>query len=44
MIVLLLVSGAVGIYPNLLISTTDPAYNLTIFNSASADNTLRSWR
>ncbi len=40
MIALLLVSGAVGIYPNLLISTTDPAYNLTIFNAASADNTL----
>jgi cytochrome d ubiquinol oxidase subunit II len=41
MIFLLLVSGAVGIYPNLLISTTDPAYDLTIFNAASADNTLQ---
>jgi cytochrome d ubiquinol oxidase subunit II len=41
MIALLLVSGAVGIYPNLLISTTDPAFNLTIFNAASADNTLQ---
>jgi cytochrome d ubiquinol oxidase subunit II len=40
MIALLLVSGAIGIYPNLLISTTDAAYNLTIFNAASADNTL----
>ena len=26
--------------PNLIISTTDPAYNLTIYNAASADNTL----
>jgi cytochrome d ubiquinol oxidase subunit II len=41
MILLLLVSGAVGIYPNLLISTTDPAYDLTIFNAASAENTLQ---
>ena len=40
MIALLLISGAVGLYPNLLISTTDPAYNLTIFNSASEQNTL----
>jgi cytochrome d ubiquinol oxidase subunit II len=39
-IALLLVSGAIGIFPNLIISTTDPAYNLTIYNSASADNTL----
>jgi cytochrome d ubiquinol oxidase subunit II len=37
---LLLVSGAIGLFPNLLISTTDPAYNLTITNAASADNTL----
>ena len=40
MIGLLLISGGVGLYPNLLISTIDPAYNLTIFNAASADNTL----
>ena len=40
MIALLIVSGAVGLYPNLLISTTDPAYNLTVSNAASADNTL----
>ena len=39
-IALLLVSGAVGLYPNLLISTTDPANNLTVTNAASADNTL----
>ena len=40
MILFLLVSGAVGIFPNLLVSTIDPAYNLTIYNGASADNTL----
>ena len=39
-IALLLISGGVGLYPNLIISTIDPAYNLTIFNAASADNTL----
>ena len=40
MIALLLISGGIGLYPNLLISTTDPAYNLTIYNAASAENTL----
>jgi cytochrome d ubiquinol oxidase subunit II len=40
MIGLLLISGGIGLYPNLIISTVDPAYNLTIFNGASADNTL----
>jgi len=39
-IALLLLSGAIGLYPNLLISTTDPAYSLTIFNGAAAENTL----
>ena len=39
-IALLLISGGIGIYPNLLISTTNPQYNLTIYNSASASNTL----
>lgn len=40
MILLLIVSGSIGLYPNLVISTIDPAYSLTIFNAASADNTL----
>ncbi len=40
MIALLLISGAVGMFPNLLISTTNPQFNLTIYNAASADNTL----
>ena len=31
---------AVGLFPNLLISTTKSAYNLTIYNAASQDNTL----
>lgn len=31
---------AVGLYPNLLISTTNSQYNLTIFNAASQPNTL----
>jgi cytochrome d ubiquinol oxidase subunit II len=39
-IALLLISGGIGIYPNLLISTTNPQYNLTIYNSASESNTL----
>jgi cytochrome d ubiquinol oxidase subunit II len=40
MIALLIISGAIGIYPNLLISTTDAAYNLTVTNASSAENTL----
>jgi cytochrome d ubiquinol oxidase subunit II len=40
MIGLLLISAAIGIYPNLLISSTDTAYNLTVSNAAAADNTL----
>jgi cytochrome d ubiquinol oxidase subunit II len=40
MILFLLVSGAVGIFPNLLSSTIDTANDLTIYNAASADNTL----
>jgi cytochrome d ubiquinol oxidase subunit II len=40
MIAGLMLSIAVGMYPNLLVSTIDPQYNLTIFNAASAANTL----
>jgi cytochrome d ubiquinol oxidase subunit II len=39
-IALLIVSVAVGLYPNLLISTISPSYNLTAFNAASEANTL----
>jgi cytochrome d ubiquinol oxidase subunit II len=40
MIMLLLVAGAIGMHPNLLISSIDQAYNLTIFNAASEENTM----
>ena len=40
MILLLLVAGAIGMHPNLLISSIDPAYNLTIYNAASEANTM----
>lgn len=33
--------GVVGLYPNLIPSTLDPAYSLTIYNSASSQLTLR---
>lgn len=39
-IALTVFSGAAGMFPNLLISTTNPAYNLTIYNAASQPNTL----
>ncbi len=41
MIALLIISGGIGLFPNLIISTTDPAYSLTIYNAASAENTLQ---
>lgn len=41
MIVSLILAAAAGLYPNLLVSTLDPAYNLTVFNAASAPNTLQ---
>ncbi len=40
MIALLLASVAVGLYPNLLISSTNESYNLTVDNASSASNTL----
>lgn len=33
--------GVVGIYPNLLPSSIDPAYSMTIYNSASSPMTLK---
>lgn len=39
-IALLVVSAAVGMFPNMLVSSTDQAFNLTIYNAASAPNTL----
>jgi cytochrome d ubiquinol oxidase subunit II len=40
MVALLLATLAAGLYPNLLTSTTDPRYSLTITNAASASGTL----
>jgi cytochrome d ubiquinol oxidase subunit II len=40
-IALLLIAGGIGMYPDLLISTTDAAYSLTTTNAAAADNTLQ---
>ena len=40
MILLLIVAAAYGMYPNLLVSSIDAAYNLTIYNAASEENTL----
>ena len=40
MILLLLVAAAVGMHPNLLISSIEAANNLTIYNAASEQNTL----
>jgi cytochrome d ubiquinol oxidase subunit II len=40
MIGLLLISGGIGLYPNLIISTIDRSDNLTIFTAAAAQNTL----
>ena len=37
---MLIGSVAVGIYPNLLVSTINSSYDLNILNAASATNTL----
>jgi len=39
-IVLLLFSGAISLYPNLLVSTIDASNNLTIYKEAAAPNSL----
>jgi cytochrome d ubiquinol oxidase subunit II len=41
MIALLIFSAAAGLYPNLLISSLDPAYNLTVYNATAEANALR---
>ena len=41
MILLLIVAAGYGMHPNLLVSSIDPAYDLTIFNAASEQNTLQ---
>lgn len=40
-ILLVFVTGAVGLYPNLIPSSIDPGYSLTIFNSSSSIYTLK---
>lgn len=39
-IAMLLMLFAIGLFPNLVISSTNPAYNLTIYNAASSQKTL----
>jgi cytochrome d ubiquinol oxidase subunit II len=40
MILLLICAVAAGLFPNLLISTINPSYNLTVYNAASQPYTL----
>jgi len=40
-ILLVVATGLVGLYPNLIPSSLDPAANITIFNSSSGPYTLR---
>jgi cytochrome bd ubiquinol oxidase subunit II len=40
MLGLLLISAGIGMYPNLLLSSTNPAYNMTATNAASQQLTL----
>lgn len=40
-IVLVVGTGVIGLFPNLIPSSLDPAYSLTIFNSSSSPYTLR---
>jgi cytochrome d ubiquinol oxidase subunit II len=40
-IVLVVATGLVGLFPNLIPSSLDPVYSLTIFNSSSSPYTLK---
>ncbi len=40
-IVFVVLTGVAGLFPNLIPSSLDPAYSLTIFNSSSSQYTLR---
>jgi cytochrome bd ubiquinol oxidase subunit II len=40
-IVLVVVTGVTGLFPNLIPSSIDPAHSLTIFNSSSSQYTLK---
>ncbi|WP_035589123.1 cytochrome d ubiquinol oxidase subunit II [Hippea jasoniae] len=40
-IITVVFTGIVGLYPNLIPSSIDPQYNLTIFNSSSSQYTLK---
>jgi cytochrome d ubiquinol oxidase subunit II len=39
-LVLMLVGAAAAVYPNLLVSTTDPTLNITVYNAHSGDHSL----
>jgi len=39
-LVFMLVGAAAAVYPNLLMSTTDPALNITVSNAAGGDYSL----
>ena len=39
-LVLMLVGAAAAVYPNLLVSTTDPALNITVYNAHSGEHSL----
>lgn len=39
-LVFMLVGAAVAVYPNLLMSTTDPALNVTVYNAATGTHSL----
>jgi cytochrome d ubiquinol oxidase subunit II len=39
-LIFMLVGAAVAVYPNLLLSTTDPALNITIYNAAAGSYSL----
>lgn len=40
-ILLVVATGVIGLFPSLIPSSIDPAYNLTIFNSSSSQYTLK---
>ena len=39
-LIFMLVGAAAAVYPNLLVSTTDPALNITVYNAAAGSYSL----
>lgn len=40
-IILLFINFAIGVFPNIITSTIDPSYSMTVFNSSASETTMK---